>query len=183
MTNYYILSNEEQRLINQELNIGERVIWADKPILGSLFLKSFAIYLFAIPWTVFSLFWMYGAGKEGIAIILFGTPFVLVGFFMLISPFVKKNEEKRTIYIVTNQRAIIYKYGRKIKVKSFFPYQLMNIERHQKENGTGNIIFAHEVSYDSDGDRSTTQVGFIGIKDVKKVEDIMNRELLSSVNS
>ncbi|KNY26494.1 hypothetical protein [Pseudobacteroides cellulosolvens] len=180
--NYYnILSYEEQRLINGELNVGERVIWADKPVLGSLFFKSFAIYLFAIPWTTFSLFWMYGASKGSFIFSLFGVPFVLIGLYMLCTPFINKNAEKRTIYIVTNQRAIIYKYGRKIKVKSFFPNQVANIERYQNKNGTGNIIFSSEVIYNSDGERSTNQVGFIGIKDVKKVEDIINRELLSSV--
>ncbi len=175
------LSNEEQGMITQELNTGETIIWADKPVCGSLFVKSFAIYLFAIPWTAFSLFWMYGASRGSFAFSLFGVPFLLVGLYLFCTPFINKNAEKRTIYIITNQRAIIYKYGRKIKVKSFLPEQMVNIERCQRKNGTGDIIFFNKVTYDSDGDRRTTKVGFIGVRDVKRVEEILNNELLSLV--
>ncbi len=181
MNNYEVLSYEEKELINGELNSGERVVWADKPSLGSEFFKSFFIYLFAIPWTAFSVFWMYMASKGSGLFALFGVPFLLVGIRMFCTPFIKKIQQKKTIYLITNQRLIIYIYGRKTKVKSFQPSQIGNIERHQRADGSGDLIFANEVVYDSDGDRSAKKIGFMGIKDVKQVEDLINKELLSTL--
>ena len=183
MNNFDVLSYEEKGFINSELNSGERVIWADKPSSGFEFIKSFYIYLFAIPWTAISIFSMRTVYTSGWIPVLFLIPFILIGIYMLCMPFIKKIELKKTVYVVTNQRLIIYIYGWKTKVKSFQPSQLKNIERHQKADGSGDLIFANEVRYDSDGDRITNKIGFMGIKDVKQVEDLINKELLSTIES
>jgi|BioPla2DNA2_1021312.scaffolds.fasta_scaffold14930_3 hypothetical protein len=181
MGNYEMLSYEEKELINGELNSGEKVLWADKPSLRSEFLKSFYIYLFAIPWIAIFIFFRGSFYERGRLSAMFLIPFILAGIYMLFIPFIKRIELKKTVYLVTNQRLIIYIYGWKTKVKSFQPSQIRNVERHQKADGFGNLIFAKEVFYDSDGDRRTSKIGFMGIKDVKQVEDLIYKELLSTI--
>ncbi|MGL4242249.1 MAG: hypothetical protein ACRCTI_14160, partial [Beijerinckiaceae bacterium] len=85
---------------------GEKLLWAAQPDVRWAVLASCAIWMFAIPWTAFSLFWeamplgaLYeyytgtriGAPKGApIAMMwvfaLFGIPFVAIGFGMMLAP-------------------------------------------------------------------------------------------------
>ena len=82
--------------LERELEPGERILWSGKQ-LARLNLAGFAIWLFAVPWTAFALFWMAmaatgvreteGAGALAWAFPLFGLPFVAAGIAMLAAPF------------------------------------------------------------------------------------------------
>ena len=81
---------------------GEAIRWVGRPSARRVFTRSLAIWLFAIPWTAFSIGWEWAAlggwlsGKPspssahtlfGIVFPLFGLPFVLVGLGMMATPF------------------------------------------------------------------------------------------------
>src|SRR4051794_13692177 len=86
--------------LTRELAPGEALLWSGRPDPARM-RKQFGIWLFAVPWTVFALvwtglalsIWLVGPAAGafrwgfGIAMPLFGIPFVLVGLFMLRMPF------------------------------------------------------------------------------------------------
>ncbi|MCZ8368896.1 MAG: hypothetical protein O9293_02830 [Porphyrobacter sp.] len=77
--------------LERELGAGETVCWHGWQ-LGRIEPRSFLIYVFAVPWTAFSLMWTVLAagaigvseiGLVGIAFPLFGLPFIAIGAWML----------------------------------------------------------------------------------------------------
>jgi serine/threonine protein kinase len=93
----------------------EKIVYLTKPNPKYfLKIKNFGIYLFAIPWTAFALFWTAMASmvlKKSVWFFpfpMFGIPFIVVGIFMLYSPFLKYKQSKDSIYLITNRRLILY---------------------------------------------------------------------------
>ena len=176
-----------QRMITAEMASGEKVAWSAQPIPAALGRKLWPVVLFGIPFTAFAVFWIGVAtwgtskAKNGLPVFrlfpLFGLPFVLVGLGMLTSPIWIRRKAGRTAYVLTNRRAIIFSAGRagQINVRSFEPERLGDLLRTQRADGSGDIIFTRDIGYNSaDGfnsRRGATDVGFIGVRDVKNVEE------------
>lgn len=89
-----IIPQALQDKVNNELDNDEIIEWMYMPIPHYFKRMSLAMFLFAIPWTAFAFFWIYGASgfempdfsKGGASLFpLFGLPFVLVGIGMLSS--------------------------------------------------------------------------------------------------
>jgi hypothetical protein len=168
---------ESQQIAQSQLESGEQLLWHSRPdprrsVLGSLF-----IVLFGIPWTAFSLFWMAGASgflfsEDGNGIFslfaLFGVPFVLVGLGMLTSPYWVYQKMKRTVYALTNRRAIIITGGKSKTIQSYTSKDIGIIERTERANGKGDLIFAIESA-----SKSTQKIGFMSINDARRVERLM----------
>ena len=55
------LPADAQARITRELQPGEVVVWAGRPDPDRFMRGGFLLWLFFIPWTAFSLFWMAGA--------------------------------------------------------------------------------------------------------------------------
>src|SRR5262245_53538748 len=80
--------------IQSQLQSGEPIRWISPANPKIAALAGTGIFLFAIPWTAFAIFWICGASgfkipdfKNGISFFpLFGIPFVLIGVSMLLSP-------------------------------------------------------------------------------------------------
>ena len=177
------LPSHLRSLIEAELNDGEYITWVGTPIPGRFAMRSIPFVLFSIPWTAFALFWMAGAAgfqmpdfKEGFDLFpLFGIPFVLVGFAMLSSPYWMIRKAKKTAYVLTKDRAIIFDGGFSTTIRSFGPDRLVDLRRKQRADGSGDLIFEREHSFDNDGDRRSTDHGFLAIPDVKAVEDMVRQ--------
>lgn len=167
---------ESQQVAQAQLEMGERLLWYGKPDPKRGLLATIPLVLFAIPWTGFSLFWM--AAASGLAFdaepgwtslfALFGVPFVLVGLGMLTSPYWLYKKAKRTIYALTNRRAIIITGGANRKIQSITSKDVGLIERTERANGRGDIMFATV-----DAKKGPEQVGFIGISDARRVERML----------
>ena len=114
--------------------------------------------------------------KEGFDLFpLFGIPFVLVGLAMLSSPYWMIRKAKKTVYVLTADRAIIFDGGFSTTIRSFGPDRLGDLRRKQRADGSGDLIFERELSFDNDGDRRSTDHGFLAIPDVKAVEDMVRQ--------
>jgi len=168
--------------VEEELNQAESLVWAGQPIPWRLAMQTLPVVLFAIPWTAFAVFWMYGAAgfqipdfREGGASLfpLFGIPFVLVGLGMLAAPFWKIRAAKQTLYLLTNQRAVIFTGGFRREIRSFTPNQLQDLTRKQHTDGSGDLIFKREISHDGHQNQAVpvAAIGFLAVKGVKEVED------------
>ncbi len=190
------LPAEIQSKINQELKRGEVVRWAEQPNLEKFIRKvsagSFLIWLLFIPWTAFSVFWIAAAAGFKIPDFsqpsfqlffpLFGVPFLLIGICGLAAPFFLplflKQKAANMIYVITNLRAVIIQAGKTTTYKSYYPKQLINLERTENPDGSGNIIFAKDGSGPRIQNKNFKGEGFWAIENVKKVaallEDLAN---------
>lgn len=165
-------------LVEAELASGERVTWAEQPIPGRLARSALPIMLFAIPWTLFALFWIGGAwaatsrgGGADQLFPLFGLPFVLVGVAMLSSPYWAARSAKRTAYVLTDRRAIVMRSEwTGMTVRSFEREKLGDLRRTQDADGSGDLVFTQDVQSGRRG-VTTTDVGFLAIPDVKAAEE------------
>ena len=171
-------------IIKQELDRDEHIKWIGQPIIKRVILPSFGMFFFAIPWTAFSLFWIYGASgfkipnySDGFMIEnlfpLFGIPFVLVGLAMSSSPYWAYKKAKKTIYAITNKRVIIVNGD--IIFNTIYSRDLLkidNIKIKKRDDGSGSIIFEERVIYTN----KIKSIGFLEIENIKKVQTIIKEE-------
>jgi hypothetical protein len=166
-------------LVRDELGPGERPLWAAQPLAGRTALQACLIWLFAVPWTAFSVFWTVMAASAagamdgwGVIFPLWGTPFVAVGLAMLSAPVWAWRGARRTLYAVTDRRAVVFTASgfRGISVRTFAPAALADVRRTERPDGSGDLVFSRTTTVDSDGDRSTTDAGFLNVADVRGAE-------------
>lgn len=172
---------------------GERIRWAGRPSPRQALLSSIGVWLFAVPWTAFSLAMM-GAlasgfllgkpvppslgisGVIGVAVgVLFMVPFVAVGIGMLSIPFIAMWSARTTIHLVTDKRMVTIHAGRRsTKVATVWPAEIVSMERREHRNGIGNLKLVLGSSRDSDGDRTTTSETLSGVSDVRRAEELLS---------
>lgn len=133
-----------------ELRRGERVLWQGRQ-LRRFNCASFAIFLFAIPWTAFALFWTAmawwgtsrvdgGAGGLFSYIFpLFGLPFIAVGLAMLASPFIAWFASGRTLFAATDQRLVSISLAGRTRTRSVEGANIATYERSETANGQGTL--------------------------------------------
>ena len=183
------LPPDVRQRVEDELEPGERVVWAEQPDPKRYARGSWGIVLFGIPWTAFSVFWIAmasgmmwmgvnaGGGPPaviGVCFPLFGVPFVLIGLGMLSAPYWARRYAAGTVYAITDRRAILFATGfRSRTVKSYQPAELTRISRVERDDGSGDLILEEYGYRDRDGDRRSGRQGFMGISDVKEVERLI----------
>jgi hypothetical protein len=176
---------DRERELQNELEQDERVLWTGGPAPGRMAMQCIPIVLFGVPWTAFALFWMAMAGfgvsqshESGPFFLfpLFGLPFVLIGIGMLTSPLWASRSAGRTTYAVTDRRAIIVTGGRWRTVKSYWPRDIREIERRQRPDGSGDLLFAWEP-YSGSRSSRPARPGFYGIPNVQVVEGLLTDAL------
>lgn len=179
-----ILPMDLQMIVDNELDRGERLLWTGQPKTLRFVLFSLPLVIFAIPWTGFSVFWMLGTlyfgqkmdgGILGWIFPLFALPFLLIGLGMLSTPFWISRRMKKTVYAVTNKRAIIFVKGFSTSVKSYDSKNISSINKRVKADGSGDLLFVEDIYVNSNGRSRTRQVGFWGISEVNKVEDMIEK--------
>ncbi|MBD2258357.1 hypothetical protein [Pseudanabaena sp. FACHB-2040] len=180
------IPKEVRRKIDDELQPGELIRWVDQPV-PQLITASFIVSAFlGIPWTSFAIFWMWGALgfklpnlQAGLQpehlFALFGVPFVLIGFGMLSSPLWMWQAVRKTVYLVTDQRAISIEGGWSTTIRSYLPEQLANVYRKERTDGTGDVVIVIRHWKDSDGDQRTEEIGFLGVRNPREVEKILKQ--------
>jgi hypothetical protein len=92
-----------------------------------------------------------------------GLPFLLV-------PLWTRQKTKRTVYAVTNHRAIIVQSGFSVfNVTSYYPPDISHLFRKQKSNGVGKLCF-REINW---GSILLIRQGFFNIRNVQEVERLL----------
>ena len=174
--------------IARELQPGETVSFIEMPQPRFFTPTSTGAFLFAIPWTLFALFWVAGAAefklpdfKNGFDFFpLFGVPFILIGFAMLSTPIWAYRNAFKSVYVITDRRAISFVGGFRTTIRSFFPDDLDGLYRSERSNGSGDVIFGSTRRWNSENDGQEIFLGFLGVADAKATEDRL-RALASSV--
>jgi hypothetical protein len=180
------IPKELRRKIENELQPGEFIRWIEQPIPRFFTASSIGSVLFGIPWTSFAIFWMWGASRfklpdirEGLQpqnlFALFGVPFVLIGFRMLSSPVWAWQAARKTVYLVTDKRAISIHSGWSTTIRIYLPNQLKEIYRKERADGAGDVIISIRRWKDSDGDNMSEEIGFLGVRNPREVENILKQ--------
>ncbi|ALE16050.1 hypothetical protein AMC99_00746 [Altererythrobacter epoxidivorans] len=177
--------------LRRELRVGERVVWQARP-LPRVQKLAFWIYLFAIPWTAFSVFWtvMAAQGIEASsgpggwlawAFPLFGVPFVVVGLGMLLTPFKPLYDRNKILFAVTNERLLEIRLHGSLSVRSVPTSRIGLIERMENRDGSGFLKVAIGVGKDSDGDSTVEHMAIGQVPDVmtayEKISEIGRRAI------
>lgn len=175
----------DQRL-RSELQPNERLLWTGQPLPHAARLQSLLIAAFGIPFTVFSIVWMLFAGWIGGSVAtgfslfsLCGLPFFLVGLGMLSSPYWIPRLARRTVYAITNHRALTLRtslFGT-LTTESFTAQRLTRLERRERPDGSGDLIFEQFTEPLGSGTTTTTR-GFLAIPNVRQVQDLLTLTLL-----
>lgn len=176
----YKLTQQLQNKLDSELEPGEKTLWIGQPIAKKLAISTIPLMLFAIPWTGFALFWTVGASgfktpdfkNPGFYFSLFGVPFILIGFVMLLSPLFAIRSARKIVYVLTDRRAIIIRQMLKsFEIRSYRPEQLKNVYTREDNNGNGDVIF-DDVAASTRNTRSKV-IGFMATRNVNEVKKMV----------
>ncbi|MCX8082281.1 MAG: hypothetical protein N3D17_02630 [bacterium] len=180
------VSLELENKVRKELSPDERILWMEQPIPKFFTGSSIFTFLFGIPWTAFIIFWIFAAYRgigfkkpdlsRGILpnfFPLFGLPFLVVGIGILTSPLWTYRKALKTLYVITNKRAIVFIDGRTTVINSYFSGQLQNIQRVERKDGTGDIIFGQDLVKSKNVDMD----GFLNIRQPRIAEEILKKIL------
>ena len=181
------LPADQLELLERELDRGERLEWVSRPILSWWDPFSLIVFLFAIPWTAFAIFWTVMAagmvwlapgpnnGAPWFALIfpLFGLPFIAIGLGLLSTPWWVRRAKAKTLYALTDSRAIILDGGRSTTVRSLRPDEIGPLLRREKRDGSGDLILQQLGWRDSEGGTRNEEVGFLSISEVREVERLV----------
>lgn len=169
-------------IAQREMRSDERLIWADRPAPGRMALTGLPFTVFGTFFGGFALFWIAGAMQStpsdaGVFSLfpLFGLPFLLAGLGMFLTPVRFWWNAKKTVYAISNERLVIIK-GR--TVRSFEPDEIEDLERRERADGSGDVIFHSNLVRSQSRYGSRTRVrrnGFFGVPDVRQVEDEIRR--------
>lgn len=175
-----------QQRVAGELRAGEKLLWAAQPLPRLYRRQAIGLVLFGLPWTGFAVFWVWGASQGAqhapgpfMLFPLFGLPFVLIGLGMLTSPFWLQRKAQRSLYAITNQRAIVFDaklFGGQ-RVQSFSPDRLTAMTREERADGSGDLIFEQFQQRAGSG-TTTVRRGFVGVERVREVEEVILSNLV-----
>jgi hypothetical protein len=177
-----------EREMRRDLAPGERVLWQAMPDPNRLNL-AFGMWLFAVPWTAFSLAWtgiaLYaylssfgqpdvgGLPWWGWIMPLFGTPFIAVGIWMLSRPLIIRADAAHTLHALTDKRLITLSDRKVRSVKSVELTKLGPLTLKERKDGIGNLTVETGSARDSDGDRITDRFEIIGVPDVALLQRLI----------
>lgn len=191
---------EMQQQIERELDDHEKLVWSGKQVTtGKAFLITIPVALFGIFFGGFAAFWIFMAFTIGgevdeapsffrYVFPLFGIPFLLVGIAMMTSPIWVPRRLGKNFYALTDKRAIVWMSGffGGVNVRSYTGEDLSELSRNEYGEGRGDLIFQtytttgyHRTS--SGMHRQRTHVhhlGFMGIENVREVEELLRENLL-----
>lgn len=144
-----------------DLAAGERIEWTGQPNPGAIFHpEDSALIPFSLMWGGFAIFWLLGAsGILGLGKqhpdqtfqyfgLIWGTPFVLVGQYLIWGRFVYAAwKKRRTYYAITGNRALILENGLRGRTSTSVRFSdLSLIGKRVRADGIGSISFGGPVT-------------------------------------
>jgi hypothetical protein len=190
--------------VESELAQGERLVWVGQPLPGLYRLQSIPMLIIGIFFLGFSLLWLaltagvglIGAGAAGQAdpaaglgiggffscFALFGLLPLAIGIFLVTAPLWTGSMARRTVYALTDRRAIIFEpqLFRTVQVRSYTAAGLGAMSRTERGDGSGDLVFDEYTTRGSNNSTTTTRRGFLAIANVHQVEGLIRKTLLDS---
>jgi hypothetical protein len=171
------LDDDPLTTASAELAPGERLVWADRPVPRRR--RRLPLVLFGLLFTGLAAFWTLEAAAAGTGLALAGLVFVALGLAVTTSP-LWRGRKTPPVYAITDRRLLVIRGGEIRRVRSFQPADIETLERRERADGTGDVVFGREtidrsdVHLRRDGPpfyrTRQRKLGFFGIADVKRVE-------------
>jgi hypothetical protein len=188
--------------VESELAEGERLVWVGQPLPGLYRRRSIPLVFIGIFFLGFSLLWLALTG--GVALVaggaagqadpaagvgvggfmgcfaLFGLLPLAMGIGMVTSPLWMGSMARKTVYALTDRRAIIFEpqLFRTVQVRSYTAAGLGAMSRVERGDGSGDLVFEEYTTRGSNNTTSTTRRGFLAIANVHQVEGLVRKTLL-----
>ncbi|MDO5465174.1 MAG: hypothetical protein Q4F40_09580 [Akkermansia sp.] len=144
------------------------------------------------PITLFSILWLGGVATISIfalcksidqlseepgilLLLLFFVPFWVLGIGMLSTPWRMRALDRRTVYLLTNRRAVVLRPSdfRFLPTQKDYPLEHGMIkEVQEKGDGSGSLVFGYEVQQTKGGE-NYLPVGFLHVPQLQRVKDIL----------
>jgi hypothetical protein len=190
--------------VRAELTRGEKVVWVGRPSVTILLaqattLRVVGVVLLAAGTSMLAGIAFAPGGAVTVGLSVFGGAFTLFGvLFVFARTFVKGGESRRSVYVLTNRRALVLEgkvFGAG-QVRAYTIAQLKDMQRVDswRFKGAGDLVFEKEdVSHGnglpylpgtlpSRGPRSTgpqyRNHGFLMLENVKAVEKLVRETLV-----
>lgn len=165
-----------------EMAPGERLIWAGRPQARSRS-RALPLALFGLLFATVAVFWTTHALAESGWLALAGLLFVGLGIAIAVRGLRRGTRAPEVVYAVSDRRLLIVQGWPQRRVQSFGPSDIDMLERHERADGTGDLLFrrvpkAIERGVGGDPDERrwrqsarARHIGFYRIPDVRQVEN------------
>lgn len=177
------LPTELAAVLEEKREPGEQLLWTGRPAPLRAVRGEWGLFVFAIPWTAFALFWetmVIGFGTKSTdappgvpwMMALFGLPFIAIGIGLLSAPFVAMAKARGTVYAVTNKRVLfLTRKGGKYETHSLVPQYVGDLRSTERGDGSGDLTLVAAPQYGATSAAEHTR--FFGIPGVREVERIV----------
>lgn len=174
---------DAQLRAQSELQPGESLLWTGDVNPGRAAIMALPAAVFGIPFAGFALFWItiayrgtsrisHNAGSFGSAFRvfpLFGTPFLLIGLGMVLSPLWVYLKGRSGVYAITNQRVMVITGSRSRAVRSITPADIASVDHREKPDLSGDVLIRTNALQRMNNTMSQVTVGLYGVANVKEV--------------
>jgi hypothetical protein len=179
------LSSELAARVAAELAPDEKLLWVGQPRPGLVMRPAYFLVPFGGVFAAFALIWVVVAMIVTNGLMApCGLPFLAVGVWLMFSPVWLGRQARRTLYALTDRRAIIWEPGwfGAFTVRNYTAAGLGRMSRTERADGSGDLVFEEITTVTTSGNTgtryNTVRRGFLGIDNVREVEDQVRRTLL-----
>lgn len=187
MANTQFLPARLRQTVDQELKAGEAIRWIEQPIARLFTRTTTSIFVAGLLslgfFGYFTYHWLGLPSSQSndaaswdfvqVGGLLVGGLCLLLSCVPLAVPFLSWQAARQTVYVITDQRALIVQGGWRTTIRSFNPNQLRQTYRVERPNGMGNVIIAVRHWIDNEGDAQSEEIGFMDIRNPKAVEELL----------
>lgn len=181
------LSADNRAALAAEMLPGETLLWAAEPSAG-MRLAGFVVWLVAIPFIGFGLFWtaltllplLLGAGMGWIGgiVSLFGLPFLAIGLILFLKPFSLRKTADNTVYAFTNRRLIRLVHGKTREVSEVPMDSIGSIDMAEYSDGSGTLSIQALGPPEASGARRPIAIyQIMGVKDVARARTVLRERI------
>ncbi len=168
-----------QQTVEEELRTDETPVWVGQPLRRRFARLATPMLVLGLLAVVAQVLWVRHVRRTGFGLdmALWAIPFAALTLAMLLSPLWFMHSAKRTAYVVTDQRAIIFLGGVVRSVYSFRPSRLRRIRLYPRPDGSGDIVFTYLIWYAQGGTTLVPRMdnGFYGITDLSGAEKAIRK--------
>lgn len=162
----------------------EAVLWSQSPRPLRMARMNLSLAIFGVVWTgFFVVAAMASIDAMGVGGLLCLSPFLLCGVGFLSSPAFGAMRASRTLYAITDRRAIVVEKGllAEASIRSFEGVQIRLPRIVLHKNGSGDIVLQERIIRHGD-ETHVHEVGFYGIESVLEIQALL-AEVASGLRS
>lgn len=188
------LPSRLREVIQEELDSEEKIVWLETPVPRYFTSESVLSLIFGLPMTVFGAWLLKDIlsnelQKDALSIkivfALFPVLILWIGMKLVTAPISIYRGALRTAYVITDRRAIVFKGGATVTIRSYPPEKLDGVYLKLHKNGSGDVILAFEhleapdYPGEIDDEFGIVEIGFHRVRNPREAQRLL-RELVEN---